>query len=79
MGALQRIGVPGILSGSAMKEDRATKRAVSDDFWISSEPYEEGVWAKISSERALLGSAPGGAGLDVASASPEHREGNEYS
>jgi hypothetical protein len=59
-----------------MREGRATKRAVSDDFWISSEPYEEGGWAKISSEGALLGSAPGGAGLDAASDFPRHRDGD---
>jgi hypothetical protein len=76
---LPKIGVPGILTGSAMREHRVEKRAVSDDFWISSEPYEEGVWAKISSEGALLGGALGEAGLDVASASPEHRDGGEHS
>jgi hypothetical protein len=51
-----------------MREDRVTKRAVSDDFWISSEPYEEVVWAKTSSEGALLGGVLGEAGLDVTSA-----------
>jgi hypothetical protein len=55
-----------------MREHRVTKRAVSDDFWISGEPYEEGVWAKISSEGALLESAPGAAGLAAASAFPWH-------
>jgi hypothetical protein len=62
-----------------MREDRVTKRAVSDDLWISSEPDEEDVWAKTSSEGALLGGALGEAGLDVASASPEHRDGGEHS
>ena len=61
-----------------MREDRTRKRAVSDDFWISSEPYEEGVCAKTSSEGALLGSTSGEAGLDGASASPEHRDGDEH-
>lgn len=59
-----------------MKEDRATKRAFSDDFWIWSEPYEEGVWAKISSEGALFPSAPGEAGLDVESDFPRNRDGD---
>ena len=55
-----------------MREDRATKRAVSEDFWISKEPYEEGFLAKMSSEGALLESAPEEAGLDVASSLPVH-------
>ena len=72
-GAVQRV------MGSAMRENRVTKRAVSDDFWTWSKRIEQGVWAKISSEGALFGSAPGAAGLDVASASPEHRDGDDRS
>ena len=71
-GALQRIGVPGILSGSAIREDRVKKRAVSDDFWSLNEPREEGARAQRSSEGALLGSTPGEAGLDTASDFPWH-------
>jgi hypothetical protein len=72
LGALPRIGVPGILSGSATREKGITKRAVSDDFWSLNEPREEGARAQRSSERALLGSTPGEAGLDTASDFPWH-------
>jgi len=73
-GALQRIGVPGILSGSAMREDRATIRAVSDDFGSLNASNEESDRAQTSSGGALLGSALGEAGLTDPSASPEHRD-----
>jgi len=72
LGALPRIGVPGILSGSALREDRATKRAVSDDFGGSKETCQEVARAQTSSEGALLGCALGEKGLHIASASPVH-------
>jgi hypothetical protein len=72
------VGVPGILSGNAMTEVRVTKRAVSDDFGSVNASREQDLRSQISSEGALLGSAPGEAGLDVASASPVHRCGGGY-
>ncbi len=75
---MPRIGVPGILSGSAMREDRVEKRAVSDDFWILNDPCEGGPRAKTSSEGALLESTLGEAGLATATAFPVHRDGDGH-
>ncbi len=55
-----------------MREDRVKKRAVSDDFGNECPSSQEGVVAQISSEGALLESAPGEAGLDAASGLPVH-------
>ena len=55
-----------------MREDRVTKRAVSDDFGKVKTTSEEGDGAQTSSEGALLGSALREAGLDVASGLQMH-------
>jgi len=55
-----------------MREDRITKRAVSDDFGSVNASREQGVRAQTSSEGALLGRALKEAGFDAAGASPVH-------
>ena len=73
-----RIGVPGILSGSAIRENRDEKRAFSDDLGTLDASCEEGGRAQTSSEGALLGCALGEAGLATSIAFPVHRDGDVH-
>ena len=61
-----------------MREDRVTKRAVSDDFGNSNETCAERTRAQTSSEGVLFGSALGEPGLDAASDFPGPRDGDGH-
>jgi len=65
-------------TGSAMREDRVTKRTVSDGFWSSNESCEGGARAQTSAEGALLGSARGEVDLNAASDFPGPRDGDGH-